>query len=303
MKAPGMLLGLLFAIAAGACGQPPEEASGLKYRSTPASGSVPALRFAVHPLHNPKKLAESYQPLIDLLNARIPGQRFELEASRDYRAYEEKFRQRQPEFLLPNPWQSIEAIKVGYRVIAMAGDAEDFKGIFIVRKDAGIRQPGDLRGKAVSYPSPTALAASIMPQYFLHSHGINVNKDISNVYVGSQESSIMNVYLGQTAAGATWPPPWRLFQQDHPSEAAQLEVIWETPPLLNNSVMVRDDVRADVAEQVRQILLELAGNDAGQHILAGMATARFHPADNATYAQVSQYIANFERDVRAVEAP
>lgn len=303
MKLPGMLTGLLFAMVLGACGQPPEEQAGLDYRTTPASGSLPALRFAVHPLHNPKKLAEAYQPLIDLLNARIPGQRFELEASRDYRAYEEKFRQREPEFLLPNPWQSIEAIKVGYRVIAMAGDAEDFKGIFIVRKDGGIRQPRDLRGKAVSYPSPTALAASIMPQYFLRSHGIDVNKDISNIYVGSQESSIMNVYLGQTAAGATWPPPWRLFQQDHPTEAAQLEVIWETPPLLNNSVMVRDDVAADIAGQVRQILLELAANDAGQHILAGMGTPRFHPADNASYAQVTEYIKNFERDVRPVEAP
>lgn len=303
MKAPGRLLGLLFAFTVGACGQPPEEANGLDYRTTPGSGSASALRFAVHPLHNPRKLAESYQPLVDLLNARIPGQRFELEASRDYRAYEEKFRQRGPEFLLPNPWQSIEAIKVGYRVIAMAGDAEDFKGIFIVRKDSAIRQPGDLRGKAVSYPSPTALAASIMPQYFLHKHGIDVNKDISNVYVGSQESSIMNVYLGQTAAGATWPPPWRLFQQDHPTEAAQLKVIWETPPLLNNSVMVRDDVPASIAEQVRQLLLELASNEAGRRILAGMATARFHPADNTTYVQVSQYIANFERDVRAVEAP
>jgi len=302
MKAPSMLLGLLFAIALGACGQAPEEAE-LNYRTAPDSGSAPAYRFAVHPLHNPNKLAEAYQPLINLLNARIPGQRFELEASRDYQAYEEKFRRREPEFLLPNPWQSIEAIKVGYRVIAMAGDAEDFRGIFIVRKDGGIRQPRDLRGKAVSYPSPTALAASIMPQYFLHSHGIDVNKDISNIYVGSQESSIMNVYLGQTAAGATWPPPWRLFQRDHPAEAAQLEVIWETPPLLNNSVMVRDDISADIADQVRQILLELSGNDAGQRILAGMATARFHAADNTSYAQVTEYIANFERDVRPVERP
>jgi phosphonate transport system substrate-binding protein len=142
-----------------------------------------------------------------------------------------------------------------------------------------------------------------MPQYFLHSHGIDVNKDISNIYVGSQESSIMNVYLGQTAAGATWPPPWRLFQRDHPAEAAQLEVIWETPPLLNNSVMVRDDISADIADQVRQILLELSGNDAGQRILAGMATARFYAADNTSYAQVTEYIANFERDVRPVERP
>ena len=155
--------------------------------------------------------------------------------------------------LLPNPWQTLEAMKVGYHVIAMAGDAEDFKGIFIVRKDSGIKTPADLRGKVVSYPSPTALAACIMPQYFLHRNGIDVNRDIENAYVGSQESSIMNAYLGKSAAGATWPPPWRLFQQDHPAEAAQLKVIWETPSLLNNSVMVRDDVPAAVGRRVRRL--------------------------------------------------
>ena len=69
-------------------------------------------------------------------------------------------------------------------------------------------------------------------------------RDIENRYVGSQESSIMNAYLGQTAAGATWPPPWRAFQKEHPREAAELKVIWETESLVNNSVMVRDDVPA-----------------------------------------------------------
>ena len=29
-------------------------------------------------------------------------------------------------------------MKVGYRVIAMAGEPQDFKGIFVVRRDSGI---------------------------------------------------------------------------------------------------------------------------------------------------------------------
>ncbi len=260
-----------------------------------------AYRFAVHPLHNPKKLSEAYQPLIDFLNQRMPGVHFELEASRDYQAYEEKFRARGPEFLLPNPWQSIEAMKTGYHVIAMAGDAEDFKGIFIVRRDSGIRVPADLKGKTVSYPSPTALAACIMPQYFLHKHGIDVNRDITNVYVGSQESSIMNVHLQQSAAGATWPLPWRLFQKDHPGEAAQLMMIWETPSLLNNSVMVRDDVPEVIASEVRRLLIELVQSEDGRRILGGMSTARFHVADDENYRKVRDYIATFEAEVRPVE--
>lgn len=284
-----------------ACGNEGNQPEGPQYRSEPTEGAIPVYRLAIHPLHNPQKLAESYQPLIDYLDRHVQDARFQLEASRDYQAYEAKFRDRGPEFLLPNPWQTLEAMKVGYKVLAMAGDAEDFKGIFLVRRNSGIRTPADLKGKVVSYPSPTALAACIMPQYYLHNHGIDVNKDVDNRYVGSQESSIMNVYLKQADAGATWPPPWRQFQKDHPREAAQLKVVWETPHLMNNSVMVRDDVPPSVRDRVRQLLIDLTGSKEGRNILGAMETARFRPADDNSYGPVHAFIERFEREVRPVE--
>lgn len=296
------LLPLLGSAVLVAC-MPDAPTASLRYNDQPQPGQAPVYRLAVHPLHNPQKLHTAYQPLVEHLNRQLPGVKFELESSRDYQAFEAKFRQRGPEFLLPNPWQTLQAIKAGYHVIAMAGDASDFKGIFIVRKDAGIAQPVDLKGKSVSYPSYTALAAAIMPQAYLHAHGINIQRDIQNVYVGSQESSIMNVFLKQTAAGATWPPPWRQFQQDHPEEAAQLQVAWETPSLMGNSVMVRDDVDAALAQQVATVLLGLAQTAQGTTILATLQTAAFYPANDASYQVVTDYIARFERDVRPVESP
>jgi len=296
------LLPLLAGMAVIAC-TPEANKEALQYTDKPQQGHQPVYRLAVHPLHNPEKLSTAYQPLVDFLNSQLSGVKIELESSRDYQAYEQKFRQRQPDLLLPNPWQTLQAIKVGYHVIATAGDASDFKGIFVVRKDGGIKKPADLKGKSVSYPSYTALAAAIMPQAYLHAQGINIRRDIHNVYVGSQESSIMNVYLKQTAAGATWPPPWRLFQQDHPQEAAQLQVAWETPSLINNSVMVRDDVPAALVQQITAVLLALPQSAQGQAILGGMQTARFHAANNASYNVVRDYVARFERDVRPVESP
>jgi phosphonate transport system substrate-binding protein len=296
------LLPLLGSVVLVAC-MPDAPTASLHYTDRPQSGQALAYRLAVHPLHNPERLHAAYQPLVEHLNSQLPGVKFELESSRDYQAFEAKFRQREPDFLLPNPWQTLQAIKAGYHVVAMAGDASDFKGLFIVRKDAGITQPADLKGKSVSYPSYTAVAAAIMPQAYLHAHGIDIRRDIENVYVGSQESSIMNVFLKQTAAGATWPPPWRQFQQEYPEEAAQLQVVWETPSLVNNSVMVRDDVDPAVAQKVLASLLALAQTAQGQSILASMQTAGFYPANDASYQVVSDFIARFERNVRPVQSP
>lgn len=286
-----------------ACEHDTPTTAGPQYSAQPPASAALVYTIAVHPLHNPARLMQTYQPLISYLNRNFTDARFELEASRDYQAFEAKFRARSAAFLLPNPWQTLQAMKVGYAVIAEAGDSDDFTGLFIVRNDSDIRQPADLKGRVISYPSPTALAACILPQDYLHDQGINVMKDIDNRYVGSQESSIMHAYLGQSAVGVTWPPPWRAFQKDHPEEAAQLRVLWTTPPLMNNSFMVRDDVPDEVRARVQALLLSLHRSDLGRNILEDMQTARFNPADNGSYAPVRDFIARFEREVRPVEQP
>ena len=255
-------------------------------------------RLAVHPLHNPQKLYEAYQPLADYLSRRVPGVQFEVEASNSYAHYEEKLKARTPAFALPNPYQSLKALDWGYRVLAEAGNSQDFKGLIIARKDSAIRAPADLRGEVIAYPAPTALAAAMLPQYWLAGQGLKVMQDVESRYVGSQDSSILSAYHQQSAVSATWPPPWRAFQKSHPREAQAMQVLWETPPLINNAVMVRDDIPAELAERVRLILMHLHEDPEGIVILENMQTARFNPADDARYRQtVGSFLAQFQKSV------
>jgi phosphonate transport system substrate-binding protein len=283
-----------------ACGRSDETAYQPQFGSAATAAARQEYLIGVHPLHNPKRLLETYGPIVDRLNARIPGVRFALEASRNYEEYDKKLYARHFDLALPNPYQTVNSLEHGYRVFGKMGDDDIFRGVFIVRRDANIRDVEDLRGKPVSFPAPTALAATMMPQRFLHERGLPVSAYEAR-YVGSQESSIMNVYLGNTVAGATWPPPWIAFKKDHHDVAEQLKILWMTEPLLNNGLVARDDFPPELLQQVKNILFTLHVDKEGRDLLARIPLSRFEAANDAAYQPVREFIAQFDKNVRPLE--
>lgn len=262
-----------------------------------AAGGRRVFIFGVHPLHNPERLHADYGPIVDLVNKRLTGAAVRLEASRSYDEFDKKLYARRFDFALPNPYQTVNSLRRGYRVFGKMGDDRSFRGIILVRKDGGIRTVADLKGKAVSFPAATALAATMMPLYYLHTHGLDARRDIRRMYSGSQESSMMNVYLGKSAAGATWPPPWEAFQRSDPERARELVVRWETPSLVNNGLVVRDDVPKDVADAFARALFSLHTDPAGRRLLAALPLERFEPADAAAYAPVVAFLKTYEEAI------
>jgi phosphonate transport system substrate-binding protein len=211
-----------------ACEQQPTEKVS-QYINAPINEDVGIYRFAMHFLHNIQTSFEAYQPLVDCINNNITDIYIEFDASRYYPSYEGNTRSRKADLLLPHSLQTLQAMENGYRAIAMAGDAEDFKGILIIRKNSNIHPPVVLKRQDVSYPA----ALAIMPQYFFHTHGINISKNIVNIYVDSQESSIMNAYLETVAV---WATIVAIISKVHPEQAKQRKAIWQTPAFINNSV-------------------------------------------------------------------
>ncbi|MDP3878302.1 MAG: phosphate/phosphite/phosphonate ABC transporter substrate-binding protein [Methylobacter sp.] len=268
---------------------------------SPKPPSIIEYVVGIHPLHNPQKLMAVYGPIIDYMNSNIPEAHFKLEASRNYEEFEKKLYTGRFAFAMPNPYQTIQSLKHGYRIFGKMGDDDVFRGIILVRKDSGIQEVGDLKGKAVSYPAATALAATMMPQYYLHTHGIDINRDIENRYVGSQESSIMNVLRGRVAAGATWPVPWKKFSIEYPDMANQLVVKWETEPLLNNGWVVQNEIPLPIADKFARLLFGLHESEYGKLMLEQLPISRFEPATDETYRPVRDFLEKFSKTVRQIE--
>ena len=275
------------------CGGPPAAYAPRFEARAPAAHEY---SFAVHPLYNPQQLDRVYEPLVDTLNRRVPGAHFTLVASRDYANFENRLSQERFDFALPNPYQTLLAVKHHYAVFGKLGDDQRFQGLILVRRHGGVNALKDLEGAAISYPAPTAVEGTMMPQYFLATHGVPLARTRS-LYVGSQDSSIESLYRGASRAAATWPPPWEAYQRAHPEVAAALEVKWRTPTLVNNGLVVHDTVPPEVARQVAAVLWSLPQTPEGRRILAGIGTSRFEPATEQTYAPVKAFFARYEAKV------
>lgn len=293
------LMSFILVIFISGCSDGDDRQYNIEYSSTPSFEKKEYI-FGVHPLHNPKKLFEVYQPLIDFINSQLVDSRIKLEASRNYAAYDKKLFSGYFDLSLPNPYQTVVAADLDYEIFGKMGDDNNFKGLLIIRKDSNINKVSDLKGKSISYPALTALAATMMPQDFLYKNGIDINKDINNSYVGSQESSIMNVYLKKSQAASTWPPPWIAFAKERPQIAKKLEVKWETKPLLNNGLVARKDFPKKLLSKISNIIFNLHTHENGKKILKNMELSRYEKADYKTYDKVREFIKSFEKNIRPV---
>lgn len=267
------------------------------YEPTAKSSSEVVYTVGIHPYLNSQKTYLAYRPIMDYLEGRIDGVKFELVTSTDYSDYEKKLFSGAFDFALPNPYQTLKSIENGYSVIAKMKPDKVFRGVIVARKSVKLRDFWQLKGKTISAPAQTALAASMMPLYFLSENGLDVKKDIRVQFVGSQFSSIMNAYAGDTIAAATWPPPWEQWKRENPKLAEEMELVWETKPLINNGFVVKSSVSSEIAKSVADLLVELDKTKAGMEILSSAGFDGFEYATEKNYEPVKIFLREYENKI------
>ena len=274
------IFSLIFILISTGCS---EDGDQNRYKPTGELINKQVYKLGIHPYLNSKKMFNSYRPILDYLENHLDNVRFVLETSANYAAYNVKLYRGDFHFSLPNPFQTYNALSRKYQVIAKMKPDSVFRGIFVARKDSYLKDVQQLKGKSISFPAPTALAATMMPLYYLYEQGLDVDKYFQKRYVGSQYSSILNAYSSDTIAGATWPPPWEAWKKENPEKASEMEVVWQTKPLINNGFIVRDDINQTLAQQVAKLLVSLNESEQGNKLLINAGFAGFEYANNENY--------------------
>lgn len=286
-----------FLVYAGLAGLIPAAPAADGYRPSGAPSADEIYVFGIHPYTNPQDLFADYEPVMRYLERKVPGVRFQVEAARDYADFEAKLAAHRFHFALPNPAETVASFASGYRVIAKMKPDDDFRGLIVARADRNIATPRDLAGGMMCFTSATAVAGTMLPLMYLHDQGVDVKQDIQIRYVGSQFSSILNAASGEYIACGSTSRFFRTWSRKNPDQAKLMKVVWRTPSLPHNAVVVHADVPPERARQVAAALVGMDSDPQLDQTQFRIDQQHFEPASDATYAPVRDFLRRYERAI------
>src|SRR6266542_101602 len=162
------------------------------------------LRISAIPDENPQEMLRIYSPFADYLTKEV-GVPVKFTPVVDYAATVEGLAGNKLDMVWYGGLTSVQAArkaKGAHRIVMRKEDTE-FKSQFITRKDTGIRELKDLKGKTFTFGSVSSTSGHLMPRYYLMKAGINPEKDFSKFsFSGAHDATAAWVEAGRVDAGA-----------------------------------------------------------------------------------------------------
>jgi phosphonate transport system substrate-binding protein len=243
---------------------------------------------------------ELYDSLVKYFNANLGSRKIKLTAITNTDEYTKRANEGQFDLTVTSAVHALQLEGKGYEIAGQPVDIDSngFRGVIIVRKDSPVKTIKDLKHKVICFPDSFALAGTMLPMFFLHKNGLNVNTDIKRLYLTSQESSIMNVFMGNCDAGTTFSIAWEIFAQKKPEFANQLEVKWQTEHMYTSALVFRKNLDPQIKNRLKELFFTLHESEFGRRMLAKTYLRKYQPATAASYKQVIDFIEKYKMEIK-----
>jgi phosphonate transport system substrate-binding protein len=228
-----------------------------------------------------------FTPLAQYLE-RTLGVKVEFTPVTDYPAAVEALVNKRVDLVWFGGFTHVQAqLRSGGKIIPIAQREEDtqFRSVFIAKTDSGIKTLADMRGRQVSFGSPSSTSGHLMPRSNLLDAGINPERDFRRIaYSGAHDATIASVVSGKVDAAALDITVWRKFVAENRVDTKAVDVFFTTPPFFNYNWSVHADMPAALRERVTKALLDLSpATPEGAEILRLNRATRYIPTRAENY--------------------
>jgi phosphonate transport system substrate-binding protein len=223
--------------------------------------------LGVVPQFDSLRLREIWKPILKEVT-RKTGVQFLMRGSPTIPIFEREFLSGDFDFIYFNPFHILLASKAqGY--IPLVNDKDkNLHGVLVVRKDSPIKSVKELEGKAIAFPAPNAMGASLMIRAAIE----RVFKiKFQPKYVQTHSSVYVNVALKEVSAGGGVQ---KTLEQQELDIRNNLRVLYRTEGVPSHPFAAHPRVPLEVREKVRKAFLEMGKTDQGKALLRKVPIAR-----------------------------
>lgn len=163
-----------------------------------------------------------------------------------------------------------------------------YRGYIFVKRQSGIKDVADMRGKTVAFVEKATTAGYIFPLAYFREHGV---KDITGYlkeyyFTGSHDAAIRAVLNGEADIGTAKNTIYDLLAQSDPLIEKNLIILARSPTVPSNGLGVRKTLDPEIKRRLGDVLIGMNGDAEGMAVLRRYGAIKFIPTVKADYNPV-----------------
>jgi phosphonate transport system substrate-binding protein len=250
------------------------------------------LHLVLTPSQKPTDLLATGEEFGQVLG-RLVGRPVRVTVASDYAAVVEALRNRTADLAFVHPVGYVLANREAKALIVAKNvwhGKSTFTSRVFVRRDAGIRQLEDLRGRTMAFVDPASSSGYTYPMVLLIQRGLVRNRDPKTffrevVFAGSHDAAMRALVNGHVDAIASFDLAPQQYLKD-PAEREAIVFVAETPAIPEAGIAARDGLDAETFARVRSALLSIRAPVYADLLKRLYDIDGFEPAEDREYDSV-----------------
>ncbi|MGH3771749.1 MAG: phosphate/phosphite/phosphonate ABC transporter substrate-binding protein [Pseudonocardiaceae bacterium] len=256
-----------------------------------SGGDLPALVFAAAPSRQPANLQQSYQPILKMLSEEI-GREIRVQHATDYAAVITGLREGKIDIASLGALSYVRAKQQGAQITLVAAEVREkgqrpgYYSYGITPVGSPIKTLADFRGKRICFTDRYSTSGYLYPSVGLLDVGIQPEHDITPIFAGGHDASILAVANRQCDAGfAFYSLVERQLIEQHQIEPGKIATVWKSEPIPGGPIVIANSLTPQLRQRLTTALQQHANAD---YLRAhGFCQGECATADRDTYGYVA----------------
>jgi phosphonate transport system substrate-binding protein len=243
------------------------------------------LVMGIFPRHDAAITTKLFRPLSHYLERelQIP---VVMELSSDFDSFQMNLQQRRYDLVHLNPFDYVSAHNdLAYDALVQNEEFNEktIRGAIFVRRDSGIQQLSDLKGKKILFGGgANAMMSYIIPTYLMQQAGLK-KEDYETFYAINPPNALLATFLQYADAAGAGEVVRRLPIVTSKIDVGQFDMIAVSQPLPNLPWAVKREMPEALKERLQTLLFNLKQSEEGREILKQAGLTAFHPVTDKDY--------------------